>query len=257
MATMTSYAPGNFCWFELVTSDQNAAKDFSNKLFGWKADDTPMGPDSFYTMLSIDGKNIGALYGMDNEQKKRGIPPHWNLYTSTGSADETTKKAESLGAKILMAPFDVMDVGRMSIIQDPTGGMFCTWEAKKHIGAALYGEIGAFCWSELYTNNPDAAKDFYSKLFGWEIGGDVNYTEWKNDGKAIGGMMKIRAEWGEVPPHWISYVLVSNCDEVAAKLTSLGGKIYVGPQDIENMGRFAVAEDPQGAELAIYQQKTK
>jgi predicted enzyme related to lactoylglutathione lyase len=257
MQTMTSYAPGNFCWFELVTSDQNAAKDFYAKVFGWKAEDSPMGPDAFYTILNVDGKNVGALYGMDPEQKKRGVPPHWNLYISVASADDMTKKAESLGAKIIMAPFDVMDFGRMSVIQDPTGGMFCTWEAKKHTGAGLYGEIGTFCWTELYTNDPNKAKDFYTKLFGWEIGGDPNYTEWKNAGKSIGGMMKIQKEWGEVPPHWMSYVLVKNCDETSAKITSLGGKLYVGPQDIENVGRFAVGDDPQGAGFAIYEMKTK
>src|SRR5580765_3866885 len=109
MPTMTSYAPGNFCWFELVTSDQNAAKDFYTNVFGWKAEDSPMGPDAFYTTLTIDGKSVGALYGMDAEQKKRGVPPHWNLYIAVASVDETTKKAESLGAKIIMAPFDVMD----------------------------------------------------------------------------------------------------------------------------------------------------
>jgi predicted enzyme related to lactoylglutathione lyase len=254
---MTSFAPGNFCWFELVTSDQNAAKDFYTNLFGWTAEDSPMGPDEVYTMLSHDGKNVGALYGMNAQQKERGVPPHWNLYISSDNVDETTKKAESLGAKAIMQPFDVMEFGRMSLIQDPSGAMFCLWQAKSHHGAGLYGDPGSFCWSELYTKDPAASKDFYTQLLGWSTGGDEYYTEWKNADKSIGGMMNIQKEWGEVPPHWMSYVLVNNCDETIAKAKSLGAKVFVEPQDIPNMGRFAIFDDPQGAGIAIYQMAQK
>jgi predicted enzyme related to lactoylglutathione lyase len=254
---MTSYAPGNFCWFELATNDQNAAKDFYSKVFGWETDDQPMGPDLFYTMLNVGGKSIGALYGMDKAQLDRGIPPHWNLYISVASADDTTTKAKSLGGKALMEPFDVMDVGRMSIIEDPTGASFCIWEARKHTGAQLIGEPGSFCWWELNTKDPAKAKAFYTALFGWSVGGDANYPEWKNGSESIGGMMEIQPEWGPVPPNWLSYVLVTDCDATAAKIKGSGGSVMMGPQDIENMGRFAVAADPQKAVFAIYQRKAK
>jgi predicted enzyme related to lactoylglutathione lyase len=257
MPTMTSYAPGNFCWCELVTTDQKAAKDFYSKLFGWGITDSPMGPDAFYTMLDIDGKNVGALYGMDKAQLERGVPPHWNVYISTASADETTKKAESLGGKTMLPPFDVMDVGRMSMIQDPTGAMFAVWEARKHIGADLVGELNSFCWWELNTKDTAKAKEFYTNLCGWETGGDANYTEWKSGGQSMGGMMEIKPEWGPVPPNWLSYILVDNCDQSVAKVKELGGSVMMGPQDIENMGRFAVVADPQHAVFALYQRNAK
>jgi len=254
---MTSYAPGNFCWFELVTKDQNAAKAFYSAVFGWEAQDSPMGPDAFYTMLLKDGKNIGALYGMDNAQLERGVPPHWNVYISTDNADEITKKAESLGGTAVMAPFDVMDVGRMSMIKDPTGAIFAVWEASKHTGAQLIGETGSFCWWELNTNDTQKGKAFYTALFGWDTGGDANYTEWKSGKNTFGGMMDIKPEWGPVPPHWLSYILVDDCDATASKIKELGGSVFVGPQDIENMGRFAIADDPQHAGFAIYQRTVK
>lgn len=257
MATMTSYAPGNFCWFELATSDQNSAKGFYSSVFGWETDDQPMGPDQFYTMLKVDGKNIGALFGMSKEEMSSGIPPHWGLYISVTNADESAKKAESLGGKIIMAPFDVMDVGRMAVIQDPTGAIFSIWQAAQHLGAGLIGETGAFCWWELNTKDTAKAKEFYTRLFGWTTGGDPNYTEWKNGTETIGGMMEIRPEWGPVPPNWLSYILVDNCDETAAKIKSQGGSTMMGPQDIENMGRFAVVADPQHAVFAIYQRNAK
>jgi uncharacterized protein len=256
MPQVTSFAPGNFCWCELVTSDQNAAKDFYTKLFGWTANDQPMGPDQFYTMLELGGKTVGALYGMDSAQLGRGVPVHWNLYVSVESADDSAKLAESLGAKIVMPPFDVMDVGRMAAIQDPAGAAIALWQAKAHIGASVIDETGAFCWYELTVNDTDAAKAFYKGLFGWEAGGSEGYTEWILDGKHIGGMMKILPERGEVPPMWTGYVSVANCDETSAKCTSNGGKVLVEPQDIqEGMGRFAIIQDPQGGVIGIYQSK--
>ncbi|HYM21015.1 MAG TPA: VOC family protein [Candidatus Kapabacteria bacterium] len=258
MATVTSYKPGNFSWCELVTSDQAAAKSFYSKVFGWDINDSPMGPDQFYTMLEIGGKPVGALYGMDKAQMDRGIPPHWNVYVSVTNVDESTKKAASLGGQILMEPFDVMEHGRMSIVKDPTGGMICLWQPVKFPGASLVGENGAFCWWELYTNDIEGAKKFYTSLFGWTTGGDANYAEWKNsDGVSIGGMMQIQKEWGEVPPHWMSYVMVADCDKTAELAKSLGAQVFVGPQDIPNMGRFAVLDDPQHAGFAIYQMAVK
>ncbi len=250
---MTSYAPGNFTWFELATSDQNAAKAFYSNVFGWGISDNPMGPDMVYTTLEKDGKSVGALYGMDKAQLDRGVPSHWNIYISTPDVAATTKKAESLGATAIMQPFDVMDFGKMSVIQDPTGAMIAFWQAGTHNGAQLIGETGSFCWFELNTKDTAKATEFYTSLLGWTTGGDPNYTEWKNGGESIGGMMEIKPEWGPVPPNWLAYVLVENCDDTAAKIKELGGSIMMGPQDIPGMGRFAVCADPQHAVFAIYQ----
>ncbi len=252
MPDVTSFSPGNFCWCELVTSDQNAAKSFYTQLFGWTADDQEIGPDQFYTMLQLHGKNVGALYGMSAEQMQR-LHSRWNLYVSVMSADESAKKAESLGAKIVMQPFDVMDVGRMATIQDPAGATIMLWQAKQHHGASVIDEPGALCWYELNVHDTEKAKEFYTSLFGWKAGGSAEYVEWINGDKHIGGMMQIKPQWGEVPPSWMAYVMVSNCDETAEKAESLGGKLLTGPDDIPNMGRFAIIKDPQGAVIAIYQ----
>src|SRR4051794_16638978 len=111
--------PGNFCWFELMTTDGEAAKQFYTSLFGWTIADVPAGPDMVYTLLKLGEKDAAALYPMNKEQLGQGIPPNWMTYVSVASADESAKKAEQLGGKIFMAPFDVMDAGRMALIQDP------------------------------------------------------------------------------------------------------------------------------------------
>lgn len=250
---VTAFKPGNFCWFELATSNQGGAKDFYSQLFGWGTNDQPMGPDLFYTMLEKSGKPVGALYGMDASQLERGVPPHWNIYISVDDVDAATAKAKSLGANVMMEPFDVMDAGRMSAIQDPTGAPIMLWQSAKHQGASVVDESNAFCWYELNTHDTDKAKQFYSNLFGWAVGGSPEYTEWKQGDRSLGGMMQIQPEWGEMPPSWTAYVMVDDIDQSAEKAKSLGGNVVTGPMDIPGTGRFAIVSDPQNAVFAMFQ----
>ena len=89
-----------------------------------------MGDGQTYTFLMQNGNSVGALYSQMPDEQQMGIPPHWNTYIATNSADEAAKKAKSLGANILKEPFDVMNVGRMAVIQDPTGAILGLWKSK-------------------------------------------------------------------------------------------------------------------------------
>src|SRR5271165_540510 len=125
MPHIERHAPGSFSWIELATSDQSAAKTFYTTLFGWNFEDSPMGPNEFYTMFKLEARDCGAAYTQRGDEVQMHVPPHWNLYISVASADETAKKAAELGAKVLAPPFDVFTFGRMAVIQDPTGAVFC------------------------------------------------------------------------------------------------------------------------------------
>src|SRR5258708_5606725 len=131
MAEFSSHEPGTFSWVELATTDQKAGVAFYRALFGWDVNDMPLGPGDVYSMFQMRGKEVAAAYTMQADERQMGVPPHWNLYITVASADDTTKKAEGLGAKVLAAPFDVMDVGRMAVLQDPSGAVFCIWEPKR------------------------------------------------------------------------------------------------------------------------------
>jgi len=253
MAEVTSFVPGSFSWFELATTDQNSAKDFYSKLFGWGINDFPYGEGQFYSMMQMRGKDVSAVYGMGPEETAQGLPPHWRVYITVKDAAEAAEKAKSLGANVLMGPFDVMGMGNMAVIQDPTGAVFMVWEPKQHIGASIIDEPNAFCWYELNTHDTEKAKDFYTKFLGWNTGGSPDYTEWKQGDRSIGGMMKIMPEWGNVPPNWTAYIMVENADATAEKAKSLGGNVIMGPNEIPNTGRFAIIADPQGAVFAIYE----
>jgi len=251
MATMTTgFAPGRFCWVELGTTDQAAAKNFYGALFGWAPEDRPMGPDGYYTMLKHGGRDAGAAYTLGPQQK--GVPPNWAVYVAVKSADDAAKRAESLGATILAPPFDVFDVGRMAVLQDPTGAVLSVWEARKHTGMGVIDEPGAFCWGELATRDTKKAEAFYTALFGWGAKTDPGgYTEWTLGGESIGGMIAISPEWGDVPPYWGVYFQVADCDATLSKVKDLGGKALMGPKDVAGVGRFAVVADPQGATFSV------
>ncbi len=256
MPEVSRHEPGAFCWAELATSDSGAAKKFYTALFDWGYEDAPAGPDMIYTTLKKGDKRAGALYALGPEQK--GVPPHWNTYVSVASADETAKKAKELDGKVLMEPFDVMDFGRMAIVEDQQGARICLWEPKSHIGVDVINEPNSLCWAELDTTDTDSARRFYTALFGWgaKVGGEAanqtEYTEWQLGGTSIGGLMKIPKEWGQTPPNWLIYFAVSDVDAAAKKAGDLGASAIVPPHDIPGSGRFSVLQDPQGAVFAIY-----
>ncbi|MDI1483787.1 VOC family protein [Polyangium sp. y55x31] len=256
MTVKSSYAPGQFCWADLTTTDPAAAKAFYTALFGWTAEDMPL-PGGAYTMFRKREHDVAGLGGQPPEEQSRGIPPHWNIYVSVADADAVAAKAAELGGNILAPAFEVMESGRMAIVADPTGAVFFLWQPKKHIGATLWGEPGAPSWFELQTTDPEKAKAFYTALFGWSTGGDATYTEWIVGGEHVGGMLKIDPSWGPVPSNWGAYFTVESADDTVAKARELGAKVYVAPKEIGGGGRFAVLADPQGAMFSVYEEKRR
>jgi uncharacterized protein len=243
MGERTSYPPGTFSWAELVTSDADAAKSFYSQLFGWDYDDQPTGPDGpVYSMAQRDGHSVAALFGDESQ------PPHWNCYVTVGSADETAQKARDLGATVVAEPFDVMEVGRMAVIMDPTGATLCLWEARAHIGATLVNTPGAMTWNDLITPDPETAADFYGKLFGWtfeEMPESGGYRVIRNGERSNGGILPQEGQAA-----WIPYFGHDDTQRVTREICDLGGRLYNGPMQVPS-GVFAVLGDPQGAVFAV------
>src|SRR5437588_229241 len=179
---VTKHETGRFCWAELSTTDGPGAKAFYSALFGWETTDNPMGPDMVYTMLNLKGQSAAALY-QDNSGK---APPQWGTYVSVDDLDAASARAKELGGTVIAGPFDVMEHGRMAVVQDPTGAVFSMWQPKGHIGYTVINEPGAVCWNELYTRDTSAAAEFYSGLFGYGVKQSempMPYTEFQLDGK--------------------------------------------------------------------------
>ena len=261
MAEFTSHIPGTFSWPELATTDQKAGVAFYRALFGWDVSESPIGPTEVYSTLQMRGKPVAAAYTMRAEERQNGAPPHWNAYVTVANTDEAVKKAESLGAKVFAPPFDVMNYGRMAVLQDPTGAVFQVWQPNTHIGAEILSEAGALCWTELSTRDTAAAESFYTKMFGWTpkhspADSPMPYTEFSVGGTPGIGMMPMPEQVPAfVPSYWMPYFMVADVEASAHKAKELGGHVIVGPQAIADGGRFAVVNDPQGAVFAVFTPK--
>jgi predicted enzyme related to lactoylglutathione lyase len=262
MSPATTPIPGSFCWFELATSDQAAAKRFYQSVFGWSVEDQPIGPNEMYSLFRIDGKDVAAGYTMRADQKIQGVPPNWMVYVLVANADKATARAKQLGATVHSGPFDVMDAGRMSVIQDPAGAVFCIWQPNKNKGVGLRGEHGTAVWVDLSTPDQARSGKFYSDLFGWKMadGKSMNparpgdYYHIVNGSDFIGGIQPSTHRDPKMPPFWLTYFDVANADATIKQVASLGGKVIMPAMAMGDVRKFAVLADAQGAVFAIVQE---
>jgi predicted enzyme related to lactoylglutathione lyase len=226
-------------------------------------------PDA-YCMATLDGLDVAGLALMPDD------PPSWNTYIQVSSADKATADAMQLGAQVLMPPFDVGEAGRMSVIADPTGAVFCTWEPRTHHGAQLVNAAGSWNWSDLYTPDPSLAEPFYRALFGWEaaavsFGPEMTATMWRRPGygdsleerdpgvrarheeagapegftDAIGWLMQ-----DDGPSRWAVTFSVDDTDAAVALAGEHGGAVVVPAYDAGPV-RIAQLRDPAGAEFTV------
>jgi predicted enzyme related to lactoylglutathione lyase len=249
MGERTSHPPGTFSWADLGTSDAEGAKRFYASLLGVEAEDSPMPEGGVYTTLRKDGKPVAALY-----EAREGQPTAWVSYVTVESADASAERAAELGGSVAMEPFDVMDVGRMAMIADPTGAFLALWEPRTSIGAELVNVPGALTLNQLNTTDPERALDFYGELFGWHSRkvqeGEQPYWGINNGERVNGGAMHLPPESG-APPHWLVYFGSESVDDDAGRIAELGGQVAVAPMDVPG-GRIIVAMDPQGGTFAMF-----
>jgi len=115
-----------FVHVELNTTDVNAAKAFYGKLFAWTLEDVPMG-EGTYTMVKPGSGTGGGIMS----HPVPGAPSAWLAYVEVADIKESTAKAKELGAKIMQDVTEVMGMGWLSILIDPTGAALGLWQTKK------------------------------------------------------------------------------------------------------------------------------
>ena len=237
---------GTFSWTDLSTPDAEASKAFYGGLFGWEFLDNPIPEGGVYVMAKLGGRSAAAMY----ETTERH--PAWASYVTVDDADAITERAQELGANVLAGPFDVMDFGRMSTLQDPQGAVFCVWQAGSSIGAQVVNGPGALSLNQLNTTDPEAAQRFYTDLFGWRFeamqGGPAPYSGiYRGDLSTADDADAARP----AAPAPLARLLRDRRHRRGRRADRLlGGRIVVETMDVPG-GHILVAQDPQGATFGL------
>lgn len=251
----------SFCWIELACRDMTTAKEFYGSLMGWKFKDAKAGGGVYSNIKLGDKGLVGGLYefALPEEPKKKKqptVPSFWGSYIATKDIKASTKKAQTLGGTLVADITDLGNTGYMSVIQDPAGAMFGLWQAKKLEGfGPERDDVGASGWNELLTVDEESSITFYSKLFGWkpekQKTKDATYTMFTLDKKPVAGMMKLNANLGELPPHWLIYFNVKDCDKSTKLAMEKGAKVLFPPSAIKGVGHMSILSDSEGAVFAL------
>jgi predicted enzyme related to lactoylglutathione lyase len=260
------YLDGVPCFVDSSQPDIEVAQRFYGGVLGWQFEERFPGS---YWMATIDGLDVAGIALQPDE------PAAWNTYIQVSSADKATADSMQLGGQVLVPPFDVEQAGRMSIIADPTGAVFCTWEPREHHGSQLVNAAGSWNWSDLYTPDPSLAEPFYRALFGWEESavsfGEFTATMWRRPGYGESleernpGLRAMHEDAGapagftdaigwliqdDGPSRWAVTFSVDDTDAAAARVEEHGGEVVVPPYDA-GPTRVAQVKDPAGVAFAI------
>ncbi len=255
--TMT-YEPGTPCWVNLLTPEPDAAKAFYTALFGWRAYTDPDPAAGGLTTLSLDGDAGHSVTALVPHTSGDSVetPAFWTTYISVPDLGAAAKAAGDAGGQVFIGPVEVGEQGRFAMLFDAQGSHIGFWQPKEFQGARVTREPGAYYWSELTTRDVEGAKEFYGTVVGWESDShpfeDTVYTDWhKPGGPSIAGMIEMNDQWPpDLPPHWMVYFAVDDCDAFAERAIELGGSVPVPPSDLPT-GRFAVLMDPQGGYFSV------
>jgi predicted enzyme related to lactoylglutathione lyase len=183
-------------------------------------------------------------------------------------------KVQAAGGEVVAPAFDVVDAGRMAILRDPQGALFCVWQAGRTKGAKVVNEHGAVNFNTLHTADLDAAKKFYGEVFGWTTLSLAGAQFWTLPGYGAyletlrPGIRKEAAEMGAAgfedvvavfeplsdneQPHWHVTFAVNDADAAATAATKLGGQVVVPPLDAPYV-RLTVLADPEGTPFTASQ----
>jgi len=259
MAVATSTLLGRPVWYELMTTDMNAAESFYKTVVGWKTEPFP-GAGQPYTALNRGGGvSIGGIMNRPAEMK---APPFWAMYIAVPQLEDAVAQIRKRGGKTHTDVITIAGIGRLQLMMDPQGAAFYIIEpasAEQRPEAAP--ELGDASWHELMTTDMSAAMKFYQEVFGWQPGQSMDmgaigkYQMFNRPQGQIGGIMNKPPEMANVPPNWQIYFRVPDVDAAAERIKAQGGTILNGPMDVPDGDRIVNAMDPQGAAFGLHAKK--
>lgn len=256
---------GDFIWYELLTSDADAAGAFYGKVLGWHSSDSGQEAMDYRFFSSGDGSDmadgVAGYMPITPDMAEHGARPVWLGYLAVDDVDASVAAIGAAGGAVLMPAMDIPNVGRMAMVADPAGAPFYVMkgasDAPSHSFAATEPKVGHAAWNELATSDPAAAKAFYTGLFGWEQDGALDMGPmgqyaflWASGKRFMQGA--VMAKMPEMPASaWITYFRAADIDAAAAAVRAGGGTMLMEPVEIPGGDYSFTATDPQGAVFGV------
>ncbi len=256
---------GDFIWYELLTSDADAAGEFYGKVVGWKSTSSGQPGMDYRFFSSGDGSDtkdgVGGYMAITADMAAGGARPVWIGYIAVDDVDASIASMIAAGGAVHMPAMTLDGVGRMAMVADPQSATFYIMrgasDEASHSFAALEPKAGHCAWNELATTDPEAAKAFYSAQFGWSKQGEMDmgpmgkyeFMMASGDRFGIGAVMP---KMPEMPVSmWTYYFRVPDIDAAVAAIKSGGGTLLQEPIEIPGGDFSLTAMDPQGAAFGL------
>lgn len=246
---------GRFVWYELITTDIEAAKAFYTNVVGWGTGHVSM-PGAAYTLFTVRELPVSGLISLPEDARRMGAKPRWLGYVGVDDVVAATDRVKQLGGAVHVPPRDIPNVGRFSIVADPQMATLALLEPlqpsqERHVEPDTPGRVG---WHELLAADRRKALAFYSELFGWQkvednVGARGMYQLFSAGGQTIGGIVA-KAKMAPVP-FWLYYLNVEDIDAAAERVKVGGGQMLNGPSEVPGGNWIVHCTDPQGAIFAL------
>jgi predicted enzyme related to lactoylglutathione lyase len=246
---------GRFVWYELMTTDMEAAMAFYTKVMGWGAWDASV-PGRPYVLFSAGPAPVSGMMDLAQDARKTGVKPSWIGYVGVDDVDATADRIRRLGGALHVPPTDVADTSRFAIFADPQTARLALfkWRKPGQEQPAEPGALGRVGWHELLAADWETALAFYGELFGWQkadadVGATGTYQLFSAGGQTIGGMLTKPPIAPD--PFWLYYFTVGDVDAAAKRVQAGGGQVVHGPVEVSGGRWTAQCLDPQGALFAL------
>ncbi len=232
-----------------------ATKSFYNKLFGWKYHNEKW-PNKIYTIIQKDSEILGGLTDLNQTPLPLETPPHMSVYIAVYSIDDITKSCEKFGGQVLIEPFDLENLMRISVIQDPGGAVFSLLEPGTFQAMNTdRSKEGVPSWFELITPDLNKSVAFYAQIFGWTfITTEKDFTRslYIQCGEQIIGKMTA-ASSQKSSPEWRVYYRVKSIEHKIKLAKALGAQQFSAIKDVPHIGKAATFADSVGISFGIFE----
>jgi predicted enzyme related to lactoylglutathione lyase len=255
MTNIATTAPGNFVWYELLTTNPKLAPTFYEYVIGWAS--RPMDGSSGVFLFENEQSLLASVTELPERARQMGAPSYWTSHVQVASADATAATVKQLGGQVYVEPVNAGGIGRFAVIADPLGAVLSVFTPNQPMNVRDASKVGEFCWHELLSENAEASLAFYGKLFGWKLRSEFDmgamgkYLLFGNEERDFGGMFNKPKEVH--PSAWNYYVEVSDLDTAIERAKERGGKVCNGPMSVPGGARVAQLEDPQGAGFSLHE----